>query len=483
MIPILYESNERLFTSNGLGRLRDCIECRVTEERNSIYECDFSYPVNGQNFEEIQFGRIIAVEHDDSGDVQPFDIVSASKPINGVVEFHAVHISYRLSGYVFRGTSTAVNDLSTAFHQLDVDARPSPIPFTFETDKESTGYAAAFNGVPQTVRAMLGGVEGSILDTYGGEYEWNRWRVILHQSRGTETDFSIRYGVNMLDYNDDTDFSESYSSVVAYWTNPDGAAKYTGVINASQPSPIGRDMCVPLDLTDKFENEPTTAQLESMARSILEANRPYLPSQTIAVDFIRLQDTPEYQQYSNLMTCKLCDTVRVIMPMYNTEGRFKVVKTVWNVLLDAYDEMELGTLSTTLSEALGIDTGGGGSTSTTTGAVYTDTKTVAISSTDIDNNTQGASITVPPGTYAVVSTWRFNTRSTSGTTNSAVRILDGNNTILAQTRIFAAGNNWNSLQCSAIVVASAQTTLTVCGATSRAYTSGQPTDIMAVRII
>lgn len=358
MIPILYESNERLFTSNGLGRLRDCIECRVFEERNSIYECDFSYPVNGQNFEEIQFGRIIAVEHDDSGDVQPFDIVSASKPINGVVEFHAVHISYRLSGYVFRGTSTAVNDLPTAFHQLDVAARPSPIPFTFETDKESTGYAAAFNGVPQTVRAMLGGVEGSILDTYGGEYEWNRWRVILHKSRGTATDFSIRYGVNLLDYNDDTDYSETYSSVVAYWTNSDGAAKYTGVINASHPSPIGRDMCVPLDLTDKFENEPTTAELESMARSILEANRPYLPSQTITVDFIRLQDTPEYQQYSTLMSCKLCDTVRVIMPMYGTEGRFKVVKTVWNVLRDAYDEMELGTLSTTLSEALGISSGG-----------------------------------------------------------------------------------------------------------------------------
>lgn len=361
MIPILYESNERLFTSNGLGRLRDCIECRVTEERNSIYECDFSYPVNGQNFEEIQFGRIIAVEHDDSGDVQPFDIVSASKPINGVVEFHAVHISYRLSGYVFRGTSTAVNDLPTAFHQLDVAARPSPIPFTFETDKDSTGYVAAFNGVPQTVRAMLGGVEGSILDTYGGEYEWNRWRVILHKSRGTETDFSIRYGVNLLDYNDDTDYSETYSSVVAYWTNSDGAAKYTGVINASQPSPIGRDMCVPLDLTDKFENEPTTAELESMARSILEANRPYLPTQTITVDFIRLQDTPEYQQYSTLMSCKLCDTIKVIMPMYGTEGRFKVVKTVWNVLRDAYDEMELGTLSTTLSEALGINQTGDGS--------------------------------------------------------------------------------------------------------------------------
>lgn len=480
MIPILYESTETVFASNGLGRLRDCISCVVTEERNGIYECDFDYPVGGQNYDDIQLGRIVAVEHDDTNDIQPFDIVSASKPINGVVTFHCVHISYRLRGMTVSGTN--INSLSDAFTAL-ASAVPSAL-FTYSTDKTSTGYAAAFDGVPRSVRSLLGGVEGSILDAYGGEYEFDKWEVKLWTNRGQNRNFTVRYGVNLLDYNEDVDYSETYTSVIPYWVNStDGTVVKASKVSSGQLGLNGAEVCVPLDLTDKFETQPTTAQLTNMAQSYLASNQPYLPAQTITVNFVRLQDSPEYANLAPLLSCRLCDTIRVIMPMYGTEGGFKIVKTVWDVLGERYTEMELGTLSTTLSEALGIDTGGGGSTSTTTGAVYTDTESVAISSTSIDNNTTGASITVPPGTYIVTAEWNFNTRSTTGTTNSAVRILNGNNTKLAETRIFAAGNNWNSLQCTTVVTASAQTTLTVCGATTRAYTSSQPTTITAVRII
>lgn len=479
MIPILYESTETLFDTNGLGRLRDCITCTVTEERNGIYECDFEYPVTGQHYSDIQLGRIVAVEHDDTNDIQPFDIVSVSRPINGVVSFHGVHVSYRLRGMTVWGTG--INSLADALTKLE-DAVPASI-FRYWTDKSSTGYCAAFDGKPKTVRSILGGSEGSILDAYGGEYEWDGFSVLLWQSRGEKRDFSIRYGVNMVDYTDETDYSETYTAVIPYWVNStDGTVVKSSKVSSGQMGPSGLEVCVPLELTDKFETQPTTAQLQTMAQSILASRQPYLPDQTIKVDFIRLQDSPEYSHLAPLLSCRLCDTIRVIMPMYGTEGDFKIVKTVWDVLGERYTEMELGTLSTTLSEALGIDTGGGGSTSTTTGAVYTDTESVAISSTSIDNNTTGASVTVPPGTYIVTAEWTFNTRSTSGTTNSAVRILNGS-TKVAETRIFAAGNNWNSLQCTAVVTASVQTTLTVCGASSRAYTSSQPTTITAVRII
>ncbi|MDO4527437.1 MAG: hypothetical protein Q4C03_01470, partial [bacterium] len=74
MIPILYEASEREFTSNGLGRLRDCTRCEVTEERNGVYECEFDFPVDGNHFDLIIPGRIILVTHDDTGDTQPFDI-------------------------------------------------------------------------------------------------------------------------------------------------------------------------------------------------------------------------------------------------------------------------------------------------------------------------------------------------------------------------------------------------------------------------
>ena len=41
MIPILYESYETEFTTNGIGRLRDVISFVVHEERNGVYEADF----------------------------------------------------------------------------------------------------------------------------------------------------------------------------------------------------------------------------------------------------------------------------------------------------------------------------------------------------------------------------------------------------------------------------------------------------------
>lgn len=354
MIPILYESNETSFISNGIGRLVDCIDCMVTEERNSVYECDFSYPVGGVNFDEIECGRIIGVVHDDSNDIQPFDIVSYSRPINGIVTFHAVHISYRLRGYVVEATD--VNSLSTALTKL-ASATPSN-PFTYQADFDVNAYAGAFNGIPRSVRQLLGGIEGSILDAYGGEYEWDKFTVKLHRARGEAKDFVIRYGVNMVDYNDDLDFSDSYTSAIPYWIGDDGNGGQTIIKGSKVDSGLtpynGIERCAPMDLSEKFETMPSSAELEAYALSYMIAKNVNMPKQSIKVDFVRLQDFSEYSQYSNLLECNLCDSIEVMFPDYNQSGFFKIVKTEYDVLRERYSSMELGTLSTTLSQALGL---------------------------------------------------------------------------------------------------------------------------------
>lgn len=351
MIPILYDSNEVAFTSNGLGRLRSCISCEVFEERNGVYECDFEYPVSADDFDDIKIGRIIGVTHDDTDDIQPFDIVSFTRPIDGIVTFHCTHISYRQSYMTVTGSN--INSLADAFALLE-SAEPNN-PFSYQTDKESSGYLASANGVPKSVRSMLGGVEGSILDAYGGEYEWDKFNVILHSARGVARDFSIRYGVNMLDYNEELDSSGTYSSCIPYWT--DGTLTVVGDRQESDGTTMtGRGECIPLDVSDKFEKQPTKAQVEAMGLSVMNAKNPTIPSQTIHVEFVRLQDLG-YEGLDNLLQCRLCDTVNVIFPFYNTTGRFKVVKTVWDALADRYESMELGDLSVTLAEALGISQG------------------------------------------------------------------------------------------------------------------------------
>ena len=437
MIPILFDNNEASFTNNGLGRLTDCISCVVTEERNGIYECDFEYPVNGAHYDLIKCGRIIGVTHNDSDDIQPFDIVSYTKPINGIVSFHAVHVSYRQS-YITVKTTKGINTLADAFTMLATSEPANP--FSYWTDKTSTGYLGASDGTPRTVKELLGGVEGSILDIYGGEYEFNKFTVRLHNARGEMRDFTIRYGVNMTDYNDETDISETYNSVIPYWT--DGEKFVVGDMVTNGQTVTGRGECVPLDVSDRFESKPSKAQVQSMGTTVLGETRPYLPAQTITVAFARLQDIG-YEWMNDLYKCDLCDSINVSFPAYGMTGTYKIVKIEWNVLENKYESMELGALSTTLSEALGITNGLSTTPSSSGGGVkniWYGTCSTSASTGQKDVTTDTADFALAEGNMVRV---RFaNANSVSGTTYLSVDNLT-NVEVRGRTGASGAQYYWN----------------------------------------
>lgn len=352
MIPILYESTETEFTSNGLGRLRDCTSCEVTEERNGVYEVEFEYPVTGLHYSDILLGRIIAVEHDESGDIQPFDIYSYSKPFNGLVTFHAKHISYRQKGIVTYESN--ITSAAAALNWLKNNSTPTN-PFTYDTDVYRSGLLPYADGIPRSVKDFLGGGEGSILDTYGGEYEFDKFHVQLWEKRGVDRDITIRHGINMTEFTDEVDYSESYNACLPYWKGNNsivrGAMQVVDNMNFD-----GRDYCVPLDVSDQFDSgvTPIDAQVQLAGYNYMRNNQTWLPSQNIKVDFIQLKNSDEFKKFADLEKCRLCDSVRVIFPLYDMEGRFKIVKIVWDVLSEKYKEMELGNLPVSLAHALGI---------------------------------------------------------------------------------------------------------------------------------
>lgn len=389
MIPILFEKDAYIFNTNGIGRLRDCISCTVTEERNGIYECDFEYPVDGARFEDIQIGRIIVVEHDDSGNIQPFDIVSYSKPINGVVTFHAVHISYRLSKVVV-SIDPPVNNLTDAINGLGTYVPYDYTNFSFDQEFNASGTMAAADGVPRSVRQMIGGVEGSILDTYGGELEFDGFRVYFYRARGVDRNLTIRYGVNLMEYDEEMDNSETYSACVPFWKGTDGTLVKGSLVDSGQYTITERVEAVALDLSQSFQTKPTAAQLETLARSMMTSGKTAQPKQSINVSFVQDPDP----QLAALQVCRLCDRVRVEFPRYGMSGMFKIVKVVWNVLGERYEEMDLGALSTTLSEALGIsnDLSSGTGLMDADGVVYQDyALTFSYSSGTV--GTRGAEVT------------------------------------------------------------------------------------------
>ena len=359
MIPILYEQTELAFTSNGLGRLSDCIRCIATEERNGVFEVEFDYPVTGILFDQITIGRIIACTHDEQGDVQPFDIYAKTEPINGIVTFYAHHISYRLNEIVVKPfeASSCVDALSKIRAYSVGDN-----PFTFWTNK--TANTEFISAKPRQIRNMLGGEENSILDVYGtGEYEFDKFDVNLYLHRGQDTNVSIRYGKNIINFTNDYDASETYTAVVPYWlgeVREEGSEESTSVlvtlpewyIESGYASAYGREIIVPMDLSTVFTEQPTVEQLRTTAISRLNNSEAWIPNQTVKVNFVQLWQTDEYAEYAVLQRLRLCDTCGVFVPMYGISLRAKVIKVIYNVLLDRYDEMELGDKPTTYTAVL-----------------------------------------------------------------------------------------------------------------------------------
>ena len=357
MIPILYEKTETAFTSNGLGRLSDCIRCIVTEERNGIFECEFDYPVSGVRFDDIQIGRIIACTHDEQGDVQPFDIYAKSEPINGVVTFRAHHISYRLNEITVKPFTAG--SCAEALSKIDSQSVTTN-PFTFWTNKSVT--ATFMSEAPRKARAMLGGEDNSILDVYGtGEYEFDKFDVKLYLHRGQDTNVSIRYGKNLVDFNNDEDTSDVYTAIVPYWLGNETVGEESVTVLVTLPEwfltsghtvPSGREVIVPMDLSGEFSEKPSVSDLRTRAQSRLASSDGWLPNQTVTINFVQLWQTEEYKDYAPLQRLKLCDTCGVFVPMYNMSLRAKVIKVVYNVLLDRYDSMDLGDKPTTYAAVI-----------------------------------------------------------------------------------------------------------------------------------
>lgn len=357
MIPILFEKAETSFTSNGLGRLSDCIRCIVTEERNGIYECEFDYPVSGLMFSQIEEGRIIGCTHDDNHDIQPFDIYGRSEPINGVVTFYAHHISYRLNEITVKPFSAS--SCAEALQKIKSQS-VNTNPFTFWTDKSVS--ATMTSAAPKGAKDLLSGSEGSILDIYGtGEYKFNKFEVRLYLHRGQDTNVSIRYGKNLVDFTNDYDVSEAYTAVVPYWLGDVSQDEQTVTelvmlpelfLSSGHTVPSGREVVVPMDLSDVFEDKPSVTQLRTTATNRLTASDAWLPNQTVKVNFVQLWQTDEYKDYAPLQRLSLCDTCGIFVPMYDISLRAKVIRVVYNVLLDRYDEMELGDKPTTYTAML-----------------------------------------------------------------------------------------------------------------------------------
>lgn len=355
MKPILFSENSTTFTHNGVGRLSDAISCVVIEERNGLYELELRYPVDGKHFSDIGIRSIIAVIPHDGGTMQAFRVYQISKPISGRVIINAQHISYDLSKNTAMPFSVEMAPEACANTLAGLKENAvNACPFNFWTDVTT---AASYNQtIPASIKSRLGGVEGSVLDQFGGEYEWDNWTVKLHRQRGRiNTGITLRYGKNITDFTQEENISETVVGVVPYWDDMDGnvvTLPEKAVYNETYKDTYSQRLVVPLDLSDKFENQPTEAQLRTAAEVVVNASGFGVPRVSIEVSFVALWQTEEYKDIAPLQRVQLCDEVTVSFERLGVEATAKVVKTEYDVLAERYKSIQIGSIRSNLAMTL-----------------------------------------------------------------------------------------------------------------------------------
>ena len=311
MIPQLYETDISKDKQIFLANLTDCLSCEVTEERNGSFECILTYPVSGIAFSSISRDRVILAKPNHSMEDQFFRIYRITKPLNGVISVYAQHISYDLSDkYVMPFKLTKASPVTVMTKLFENSG------YTFSTDY-SSGKDFSVD-VPKSVRACLGGSEGSMLSLWHGEFTFDNFNVRLNTHRGSDNGVSIRYGKNLTDLNYDEDNTTLYTQVLPYAVRD--AVTYT---LKAETIPVASDQMsrkktLIVDLSSEFDNdeEISETKLKAKADEYITNNAVGTLVPSISVSF-----EPFTSYDSDLDSVSLCDTVSIEYEDYGIQAK------------------------------------------------------------------------------------------------------------------------------------------------------------------
>ena len=375
---IIYEANETDFFSNGLGTLPDATSALVTEERNGEFVLDVIYPQEGVRSELLTKNRIIKADAGHELKDQRFVIkkVTPTMDSDGYIYMtvHAEHISYITADLGVTPNLTLSGNATQALEQWQanlVGGHPdivvdSDIILEHETSLDITKATNA--------RQVLGGVEGSILDVWGGEYKFDNLHISLRGQRGTTANTLISYGRNLLTFEQEDDITDTYTSIYPYANvgladgNNSKLVTVDGYFVDSQyVDRYPNRKLLPVDFGSEFTDykigsKPSESdtgiytieaeikkKLTELAKQYIENNRIGIPKVSTKITFADLSKTSEY---APLEQVNLCDIIPIRFEKLGIDTTIKVTRVVWNVLLDEYDSIELGDLRTTLGESI-----------------------------------------------------------------------------------------------------------------------------------
>ena len=399
-----YEDHGVVFSSavvdlDDVKFLIDATSCIITEERNGDYELKMTYSTEGSYFSDIEVDKFIVAKPNTSDGAQPFRIYKVTTSLDGKVTVYADHASrvlkgiasvghwwggggtYNNAGRALRwlfyeaiyGGNTRVGSLVP--YPLDVDIPYYTLYERFTSDVVSSeSWWQTFDAPePSSLFEYLMGRQGSLLQFFGGEYKFNWFDVSLLQNRGQDNGVFFIYGKNVKGITQTIDTSKTYSGVFPFWRGYENAGDEYDVvlfpelevhitqqtsywkpkvIFADNHSSFPYEKILCLNLTDKFQEVPTGAQLEAEATSYMNNNKIYEPDVSLDISLATgySGDNDDLSQFENV---SLCDIVTVSVPKFGINVKAKVTKTEYDCLRERYDRILVGTVRKSFSRTIG----------------------------------------------------------------------------------------------------------------------------------
>lgn len=386
MIPILYDKNEKQFTSNGIGRLADSISCKVTEKRNSIYQVTLEYPVHEKLSEHIKVGNIVFCKTNYKKKCQPFDIVEVEA--NGAtLRITAEHISRRLKYAVFNRTTLFLVDPKTTFESIETDMRGNIIgidDFHFMSDVTESDVKKYLNdnnivlystdcNVGDNLFDFFEGQSGIlsrkmtladdgkyVVAGYGdcGDFLFDNFNVSFLKQRGDDAGVKLRTGANVQRMTFLEEDRQSVTAVCPVWRgrNPvtggqmekslrDYDESSDGIVYSDKKYDYHR--IVKLDLSTVFEQSPTKSEMIAEAQRYMKDHERNNLNAYCSYSI----DVPSVK--SDFLDCiELCDLVTIEDVDLKIQKKLKVTEIEYDSLRERITRLVVGNPKPTFPELL-----------------------------------------------------------------------------------------------------------------------------------
>lgn len=366
MKPILYKANETTFETYGLGEI-DATKALVTRERNGNYTLYIEYPASGRLASVFKTDMRIKSDAGLRTKNQTFYISRIVKSSKGIIKIYAKHISHLTEIMAIRN-KTLVN--GTASSALSIWASNTLGGVRFDTWSDITASSRTSWDIAniKNAREALGGKEGSILDVWGGEFEFDNTTIRLHKQFGRKSPIVLEYGRNILSAEDEQDIGSTYTSIYPYATyTPDSTGSTDGhseAITVELPEKYIDSKYVSLynerrveivDFSSSFKEKevPTADKLRNLANAYIINNNVGLPKINTKIEYVDLSKAQDHASNQILEEAELCDIVPIYYPPIGlTSEDGKLTTIVFDVLRGVNDSVEVGTIGEGIRSAM-----------------------------------------------------------------------------------------------------------------------------------